>query len=202
MGLHLKYPNIGVMCASSDHCDEKYFNLARNLGNLLAKNQHRIIYGGGNKGLMKAVADSALAIGGAVDGYMPDFMAKVEWQHKGLTNLFITKNMSERKEKMMTASDAQIFLPGGCGTMEEFFDILTAKRLGLYFGPLIIINYHGFYNPLIELLNSMVKEKFLNKVHEEMWSVANNETELLKVLEDAPEWSKNAIEFASVKKTD
>ena len=196
----LKYKSIGVMCASSDHCDEKYFTLARNIGKVLANNGHDIIYGGGNKGLMKAVADSALEAGAQVNGYMPKFMIEVEWQHKNLSNLFITETMSERKEKMMNDSDAQIFLPGGCGTMEEFFDILTAKRLGHFTGPLILINYHGFYDPLIVLLKSMVSEKFLNEVHDNMWSVSNSEQELLQVLEDAPDWSDGAIKYASVQK--
>lgn len=195
----MKYKKIGVMCGSSDVCPKKYLDLAFDLGQYLAKNNHEVIYGGGAKGLMRKVADGALQNKGIVTGYMPEFMFQVEWQHPELTQLYITKNMSERKFKMMTGSDATIFLPGGCGTMEEFFEWLSSKRLGMYLGPLIIFNFEGYYNPLIELLEKMEKEKFHNTIHNNMWSVCNSLNELPKVLEEAPIWTKDAINHASVK---
>jgi uncharacterized protein (TIGR00730 family) len=198
--MNIKYKKIGVMCGSSDACPEKYLDLAYNLGKFLAANNQEIIYGGGAKGLMRKVADGALDNKGTVTGFMPEFMVQVEWQHPELTNLFITKDMPERKFKMMNGSDATIFLPGGCGTMEEFFEWLTSKRLGRYLGPLIIFNFDGYYDPLIELLRKMEEEKFHNKIHNNMWSVCKHLDQLSDVFAKAPTWSKDAIDHASVKK--
>jgi uncharacterized protein (TIGR00730 family) len=100
---------------------------------------------------------------------------------------------------MMSESDATIFLPGGCGTMEEFFEWLSAKRLGKHLGPLIIFNFEGYYDPLIELLNRMEKEKFHNAIHQEMWSVCNKVEDLIFTLEQAPKWDKSAINHAAAK---
>lgn len=195
----MKYKTIGIMCGSSEACDEKYLLMAYKLGQMLGNFKHDIIYGGGAKGLMRRVADGALDTGARVDGYIPDFMIAVEWQHNKLTHLHITKDMNERKEKMMNNSDATIFLPGGCGTMEEFFVWLTAKRLGQHTGPLIILNFEGYYDPLIQLLNNMETERFHNKIHRNMFSIANTIEDIPKVLEDAPAWSTDAIHHASAK---
>lgn len=195
----MKYSNIGVMCGSSDACDQHYLEMAYQVGKVFAEFGYNIIYGGGAKGLMRKVADGALDHKGNVHGYMPKFMIEVEWQHPNLTSLTTTKDMSERKYKMLNHSDATIFLPGGCGTMEEFFEWMSAKRLGRYMGPLVLLNHKGYYDPLIELLNKMQYEKFHRPIHREMWSVANTVDELLQVLENAPTWSKDAIKVAAVK---
>lgn len=190
---------IGVMCGSSDACNKKYLDMAYQVGTTLARAGYEIVYGGGAKGLMRKVADGALENGALVHGYMPNFMIEVEWQHPSLTNLHITADMSERKFRMMTESDATIFLPGGCGTMEEFFEWLSAKRLGKHLGALIIFNFEGYYDPLIELLNRMEKEKFHNKVHGQMWSVCNTVNDLVSTMLNAPTWSESAIDMASAR---
>lgn len=195
----MKYKRIGIMCGSSEACPEKYLTMATELGETLGLLGHDIVYGGGAKGLMRRVADGALSKGARVDGYMPEFMVKVEWQHSKLTHLHITRDMADRKRSMMENSDATIFLPGGCGTMEEFFEWMTNKRLGIYTGPLVIFNFEGFYDPLIGLLHHMENEKFHAPIHRNMWSVANSLEELPKVLEDAPAWSTDAINHAAVK---
>jgi uncharacterized protein (TIGR00730 family) len=195
----MKYKRIGVMCGSSDVCDKKYLEMAYKVGQELANLNHEVVYGGGAKGLMRKVADGALDHKGVVHGYMPEFMIKVEWQHPNLTNLHITADMAERKTAMMNESDATLFLPGGCGTMEEFFEWLSAKRLGKHLGPLIIFNFEGYYDPLVELLLRMEKEKFHNEIHNEMWSVCNRVEQIAQSLEDAPEWAADAINHASVK---
>lgn len=194
----MEYKRIGIMCGSSEACDKRYLEMAYQLGQKLGELGHDIVYGGGARGLMRRVADGALDKGARVDGYMPDFMIAVEWQHNDLTHLHITKDMAERKFRMMTESDATIFLPGGCGTMEEFFEWMSSKRLGKYTGPLVIFNYEGYYDPLLELLDRMENEKFHRPVHREMWSVANNLDEIPQVLHDAPEWSSDAISHAAV----
>jgi uncharacterized protein (TIGR00730 family) len=193
----MKYKTIGVMCGSSNACDQSFLEMAYSLGELLAKNNHEVIYGGGAKGLMRQVADGALNNKGVVHGYIPQFMIEVEWQHPSLTNLQITGSMDERKHLMMTKADATIFLPGGSGTMEEFFVWLTSKRLGLHTGPLIIMNFKGYYDPLITLLESMIKEKFHNPIHESMYTIIERPQDVLKALQDSPEWSADAISTAS-----
>lgn len=195
----MKYKKIGVMCGSSNACDPKYLEMAYQVGQTLAKMGHEIVYGGGAKGLMRQVADGALEQNGIVHGYMPAFMIKVEWQHPSLTNLHITADMAERKLAMMDGSDATIFLPGGCGTMEEFFEWLSAKRLGKHLGPLLIFNFENYYNPLIELLLKMEKEKFHNPIHNDMWSVCESVEKIEQTLKDAPSWGLDAIDHASVK---
>ncbi len=194
----MKYKRIGIMCGSSDACDQRFLDMAYQLGQKLGELGHDVVYGGGARGLMRRVADGALDKGAQVDGYMPEFMIAVEWQHNDLTNLHTTKDMAERKYRMMTESDATIFLPGGCGTMEEFFEWMTNKRLGKYTGPLVLFNFEGYYDPLITLLHRMEEEKFHRPIHRDMWSVANNLAEVPTVLHDAPAWSSDAINIAAV----
>lgn len=191
--------NIGVMCGSSNACPKKYLELAYEVGQLLGRNNKRVVYGGGAKGLMSQVANGALEVGAEVHGYIPEFMIEVEWQHKALTKLFITKSMSERKTLMMQNSDATLFLPGGCGTMEEFFEWLSSKRLGRHKGPLIIYNFEKYYDPLIELLHKMEKEKFHNPEHTEMWTECNRLEDLIDIIDQTPHWAEDAIKHASVK---
>ena len=195
----MKLDKIGVMCGSSSVCPKKYLNLSYKLGKILGNDNRRLIYGGGAKGLMNEVANGALEAGGEVYGYMPEFMIKVEWQHQNLTKLITTKDMSERKHLMMSTSNATIFLPGGCGTMEEFFDWLSCKRLGKYNGPLIIVNFEGYYDPLIKLLNNMEKERFHNPIHSQMWIECDQIEQILDIIDQAPAWIQNPIEQASAK---
>ncbi len=192
------FHRIGVMCGSSQACNDKYLQMANRLGRVLAQAGLEVIYGGGAKGLMRQVADGALAENGKVHGYIPSFMTEVEWQHPSLTNLHITSDMAERKFKMMHESDATIFLPGGSGTMEEFFEWLSAKRLGKYIGPLVLVNFQGYYDPLIELLKRMEIEKFHNPIHSQMWSVCTDIDQIIHILETAPTWSEDSIHYASV----
>jgi uncharacterized protein (TIGR00730 family) len=198
----MKYKRIGVMCGSSDACDQRYLDMAYQIGQTLSSLGHEVVYGGGARGLMRKVADGALDNKGTVHGYIPDFMIQVEWQHPSLTNLHITPDMAERKSRMMNESDATIFLPGGCGTMEEFFEWLSAKRLGKYLGPLVIFNFEGYYDPLIELLERMEQEKFHNPIHNKMWSICDSVQSLSKCLNQAPNWEADAINHASVKVDD
>jgi uncharacterized protein (TIGR00730 family) len=195
----MKNLKVGVMCGSSSECPKRYLELAYQVGQELAKAGRDVIYGGGAKGLMTNVADGALAENGNVFGYIPEFMVQVEWQHKGLTELHIMKDMAHRKEVMMADSDATVFLPGGCGTMEEFFEWLSNKRLGKYDGPLVIVNFDGYYDSLLVLLKKMETEKFHNPIHSKMWVVCETAKELVQALDNAPKWIENAIDHASVR---
>src|SRR4249920_1267950 len=153
---------ICVYCASSEHCDRIYHDAATALGRLLAEAGCTIVYGGGAVGLMGSLANGALAAGGDVIGIIPRFMTEVEWQHPGLAALEVVEDMRERKHRLLTGSDAVIALPGGCGTLEELSEAITLKRLGLYFNPIVLVNTRGFWDPLIRLLDDMVRERFMN----------------------------------------
>jgi hypothetical protein len=145
---------------------------------------------------MGRLAKGALAAGGKVIGVLPRFMDELEWGNRGLTELRIVEDMHERKRLMLELSDAVIALPGGCGTLEELFEAITWKRLGLYFGPVVLVNVNGFFDPCITLLNRCVEECFLNEKHRGMWSVAADPGAVLETLRTVPEWSKDARGFA------
>lgn len=190
---------ICVYCASSDHCDPIYRDAAYRLGELIAQAGATLVYGGGAKGLMGAVADGALAHGGDVIGIIPRFMIEVEWQHPGVANLDIVEDMRERKHRLLTGSDAVIALPGGCGTLEELFEAITLKRLALYFNPIILLNTRDFYTPLQAFMHQVVDERFLNRQHLDMWSLVDEPEQVLDRVRATPPWHENAREVAAVR---
>jgi uncharacterized protein (TIGR00730 family) len=194
----MKINRVCVFCASSRQIDKLYLEAAYRLGALLARESITVVYGGGAVGLMGELANGALAKGGTVIGVIPEFMYKLEWGHEGITELKIVKDMHERKKLVMQDSDAIIALPGGCGTFEELFEALTMKRLGFYLNPIVLVNLNGFYDPLIEQLRSCVDEKFMDERHLEMWSVVDCIDEILNVINNAPKWTTEARNFASI----
>ena len=170
---------ITVFCGSSTGKDAKLMEQATLLGKTLAKQKIQLVYGGSNVGLMTAVADGALSEGGTVIGVLPDFLRAKEVAHTGLTELIIVENMHDRKMKMNELCDGVIALPGGFGTLEELFEMLTWAQLGLHQKPIAILNTNGFYDALITLLNNMVENGFLKNVNKEMLLVSSEIEELL-----------------------
>ena len=191
---------VTVYAASSQALHEDYISAASLLGEILAKAGHEVIYGGGGLGLMGAMADGALRAGGQVHGVIPQFLAEIEHGHPDLTSLEIVGDMRTRKEKMLERSDAVIALPGGCGTFEELFEVMTLKRLGQYLGPIILINTRGYYDELLSFLQHSVHEHFMSAVHLNMWQSVSDPAQIPQALGDAPAWSANALhESAAVK---
>lgn len=190
--------NVCVYSASSTKIDKKYFDVAEELGTLLAKNNINLINGAGCLGLMKAVSDATLNAGGTVTGVIPRFMVEQGWHHNGLTNLIETENMHERKQLMANLSDGIIALPGGCGTLEELLEIITWKQLALYLNPIVILNIDGFYDPLLAMLDKCIKENFMRLEHENIWRVASTAVEALNYLFTEPKWSKEIRKFAAI----
>lgn len=188
-----------VYCASSDKIDPEFHAAARRLGELLAEAGLTIVYGGGGGGSMGALADGALNRGGEVIGILPRFMADLEWGHPGLTRLELVEDMRERKHRMLLEADAVIALPGGCGTFEELFEAITLKRLGLYTGPIGLLNTRDYFRPCLELLGRAVEERFMNPEHLDMWCVASEPEHMLSALAEAPGWSEAAREHAVVR---
>ena len=190
---------ICVYAASSPQAAPVYMEAARALGANLAANNCSVVYGGGSQGLMGALADGALAQGGEVIGVLPKFMADLEWGHPGLTHLDLVEDMRERKHKLLTGSDAVVALPGGCGTLEELFEAITLKRLGLYFNPILLLDTAGFYQPLQAFLEQVIAHKFLNPEHAQMWSLVDEPEQVLPAIAATPKWREDARNYAIVR---
>lgn len=186
-----------VYCASSRACHPDYHTAAFRVGELFASSGWSIIYGGGAVGSMGALANGALSKHGRVVGVIPEFMIELEWEHPGITELLRVEDMRTRKHIMLSRSNAVVALPGGTGTLEELFEAMTLKRLGLYFNPIVIVNTKGFYDPLIELLSRTVTEKFMGERHASMWQVVNHPEEVLPAIESITPWPQDAIHFAA-----
>ncbi len=189
-----------VFCASSDLSDKIYLDSAFRLGEILAENSIEVAYGGGMAGCMGRLADGALSKGGKVFGVIPKFMFDLEWGHDKITELKIVNSLSERKEILLESSDATVALPGGSGTLEELFEAITLKRLGVYLNPIIIVNIKGYYSPCIELLENSIEEKFMDERNRQMWKVVDNVEHVLSAIEQSSIWSPDSKNFATVKK--
>ena len=155
-------PNLCVYCGSNAGGKPAYADQARALGARFARDGHTLVYGGGNVGLMGIVADAVLAHGGEVIGVIPEQLVKWEVAHTGLTRLEVVANMHERKARMFDLSDGFIALPGGFGTLDEMFEMLTWRQLGLGQKPCAFLDVAGFYAPLIGMIDRMVEERFLH----------------------------------------
>lgn len=186
-----------VYAASSKACHPDYRDAAHRLGVFLAERRFTIIYGGGGAGLMGALADGALSRGGCVRGVLPRFMNDLEWGHSGLTELLLVEDMRTRKHQLLSASDAVVALPGGSGTLEELLEAITLKRLGLYLGPIVLVNTRGFYDPLLALLTSAIAERFMDERHRAMWQVVNEPEQVAEAFATARPWTPEARNFAT-----
>ncbi|MEH6511892.1 MAG: TIGR00730 family Rossman fold protein [Maribacter arcticus] len=187
--------SIVVFCGSSEGANAVYASNAYELGETFAKKNIQLVYGGAKIGIMGKVAEGALTNGGKVIGVIPDFLTLKEVFHEGLTELIVTQNMQERKLKMHDLSDGIIMLPGGFGTLEEFFEMLTWSQLGLHQYPIGILNTNGFYDPLINMMQKMVAEGFVKNDHLNTIQVDTNIEILLEKMEQyhplpAPKWIK------------
>ena|SRR5687767_6413615 len=153
--------SIAVFCGSKEGNNILYKQHARQLGELIAKKGLILVYGGGNVGLMGVIADSVIKHGGKVTGIIPKILLEWERQHKGITELIIADDMHLRKKNIYSISDAAIILPGGFGTLDEFFEILTWNQLSIHDKQIFILNSGGFYDHLIDHINKMKEEGFL-----------------------------------------
>lgn len=157
-----------VFCGSSPEVEDVFFTAAREVGRLLASQGRRLVYGGGRIGLMGALADAAAAAGGEVIGVIPRSLLEKEVGHQGLSRLHVVASMHERKAMMAELSDGFIALPGGIGTLEEFFEIWTWAQLGLHHKPFGLLNVAGFFDPLLTFLDELADRRFLRPEHRGM----------------------------------
>ena len=171
--------SIAVFCGSSIGKDGKYSDAAAQLGRTLARKNIEIIYGGGKIGLMGILADAALQEGGRVTGVIPGFLADLELAHGQITRLITVETMHQRKAKINEMSDGAIALPGGFGTLDELFEMLTWGQLGLHNKPVGMLNTNGFYDHILSMVQSMVAEGFLKEINSDMLLVYSDIDELL-----------------------
>jgi len=171
---------------------EIFKNVTRKLGIAIARRNIGLVYGGAKVGLMGEIADAVLAAGGNVIGVLPTFLQQKELAHEGLTELVLVNTMHERKTRMNELCDGVLALPGGFGTMEELFEMLTWGQLGLHKKPVGVLNIGGFYDSLNLLTKSMVDNGFLKPINRDMLLVDNNIENLLDSMEQykAPEVGK------------
>ncbi len=179
----IKIKSVCVFCGSSTGKGDQYLKLARNVGKTFAQSRIKLIYGGASAGCMGAVADGALENGGEVMGILPQILKDKELAHKGLTKLKIIQTLAERKELMIEESDAFLSIPGGFGTMDEFFEVLTWNQLGLIQKPIALLNHKGFYDSLIQFLNEMKKLEFIRPGNLKLFTIHPNIQSILN------EWS-------------
>ncbi|WP_294240666.1 TIGR00730 family Rossman fold protein [uncultured Chryseobacterium sp.] len=176
--------SITVFCGSSFGSDDIYKEQATLLGQTLARQDIQLVYGGADVGLMGAVADGALNAGGKVIGVLPHFLQSKEIAHKQLTELVLVETMHERKTKMNDLCDGVIVLPGGYGTLEEFFEMITWAQLGLHQKPIGILNIDGFYDDLIRMVQTMVDKGFLKQVNRDMLLISDRIEDLLEMMKN------------------
>lgn len=183
---------ITVFCGSSSGKEKVYEEQALLVGKTLAKQKIGVVYGGAKIGLMGAVANGALENGGEVIGILPVFLSSKEVAHDKLTQLILVDTMHERKTKMHELCDGIIALPGGFGTMEELFEILTWAQLGLHQKPIGLLNTNGFYSALLQMIEKMVQDGFLKELNRDMLLVSDTIDSLLEKMNNyqAPEVKK------------
>ena len=181
-----------VFTGSSPGSRPEYQALAAQLGRLIAEREMTLVYGGGNVGLMGIIADAALEAGGRVIGVIPSQLLEMEVAHMGLSELQVVTSMHERKDLMITTSDAFITMPGGFGTLDELFEVLTHAQLGYHSKPCGVLNVDGFYDALLSYLDFMVAREFVKPRHRDMLVVDSEPERLLDAMLDytAPETGK------------
>jgi uncharacterized protein (TIGR00730 family) len=177
--------SVCVYCGSSGQVDQKFKDSARAIGTELARRKLRTVYGGGHVGLMGIVADSALQAGGTVIGIIPEHIRAQEVQHTGLTELHVVPDMHTRKRMMVERADAFVILPGGFGTLDEAFEILTWKQLQLHDKPIIFFNLDGYWDQLLAMIDKMVAEGFSKPAYRAFFKVVTDVKSLFEALDTA-----------------
>jgi uncharacterized protein (TIGR00730 family) len=171
---------IAVYCGSSNKVHLSYLDLAFQVGQQLATKGIGVVYGGGNVGLMQAVADGALNKGGEVIGVIPKSLETLELAHPHLTKLFVTQSMHERKALMAQLADGFIGLPGGYGTMEEIMEVITWTQINIHAKPIGLLNVNGFYDGIVHWVDHATKEGFISPAHRDLLCCDNSLDVLLE----------------------
>ena len=178
--------SVCVYCGSRVGSRQAYRDVAAALGQGLATRGMRLVYGGGRVGLMGVLADAAIAAGGEVVGIIPEHLFRIEVGHEQLAEMHVVANMHERKHKMFELSDAFVVLPGGIGTLDETFEIVTWKQLKLHDRPILLLNQDDYWRPFLDLIDRIVGEDFAGPAIRDLYGVADDLDALFAALADAP----------------
>jgi len=176
-----------VFCGSKTGNDPAFADAAQRLGEIMAERGVDLVYGGGRIGLMGVVADAVLAGGGRVTGVIPDFLKDLEVGHNGVSELIITNSMHARKQRMFELSDGFVSLPGGLGTLDETFEIVTWKQLRQHSKPVVVLNVNGYWSGLAALIDAAIKADFAHEAVRELLSIVDGPDAVFPALEAAPE---------------
>ena len=187
-----------IFASSSSRINKEYASAASSLGLLLATAGMDVVFGGGGIGLMGKLADAVLENGGRITGVIPSFMKDEGWDHSAVSKMIVTTDMAERKKQMFAMANAIVALPGGVGTLEELTEAMTLKQLGLYRGPIIILNTQNFYKSFIEFLEHMVSGHFLRSEHKGMWEIATTAEEVMILLREHEDWHQDPRSIARI----
>ncbi|UYV38785.1 TIGR00730 family Rossman fold protein [Rhodobacteraceae bacterium D3-12] len=182
---HQPTPSICVYCGSRAGASPSYLEAATSFGQGLANRHWRLVYGAGDVGLMGAVARAAQAAGGDTFGVIPTHLLQLEVGKRDLTSFIVTENMHERKKVMYMNANAVVVLPGGAGSLDEFFEILTWAQLGLHDKPIILINIEGYWGPLVTLIDHTITQGFADPSLRKLFSVADTPAAAFATLETA-----------------
>ncbi len=175
--------NLAVFCGSSTGINDVYIEQAEQFGKALAQHHKTLIYGGAQVGCMGALADASLHHGGKVIGVIPQKLKDVEIAHEQLTALHIVDTMHERKSKMAELAEGFVALPGGAGTLEEWFEVFTWAQLGYHDKPCGLLNVNHFFDPLLKMLDHTIEQGFMNKRYRDMIIVSSDPKELLEKMD-------------------
>ena len=176
--------SISVFCGANFNGDPVLLKAVSDLADVFIEKDITLIFGGGRVGVMGLIANAVLERGGRAIGVIPQFLMDKEVGHTGLTELIITENMHQRKQKMADLSDGVITMPGGFGTLEEFFEVLTWLQLGLHNSPIGLLNVDGFYNPLLAQMDIMVEKKFLKPVNRNLVLSHSDPATLVRLMDN------------------
>ena len=166
--------NICLFCGSGTRVPQQYLDLAADFGRLVARRGDKLLYGAGNMGLMLYAAEACMKEGGYVLGVIPQFMIERNWHLEGLSELKITPDMQERKRYLMDNSDLIVVLPGGPGTMDEFFEAVVLRQLGLLDAEIVLVNSFGYYDSMLQMMQRMADEQFLRPSDRVLYHVVEN----------------------------
>jgi len=185
--IQMPYPkSICVYCGSSNAVRDEFKNSAFELGRLMGEAKIRLVYGGGRVGLMGRVADGCIVAGGEVTGIIPSFLSEKEVSHPQVTDLIVVETMHERKQLMVDRSDAFVILPGGIGTLDEFFEIVSWRQLRLHDKPIIVVDQLGYWSEMIGVIDKLVAEGFAQQAHRDAVVVVSTIEDALEAAGKAP----------------
>lgn len=187
--------NICVFGSSSDVIDKEFLNTAESLGAEIAKRGDTMVFGAGKYGVMGASARGVAAQNGKLIGVSPKFFVEMNVIYDGCTEMIFTETMRERKGIMEDKSDAFVICPGGIGTFEEFFEVLTLKQLHRHSKPIVIYNVNGYYNPMLSMMNSAVEAKFMTDESNRLFTVAYTQQEVFEQIDNYVPFQYNKYNY-------